>query len=397
MPATSNHTPLDGFRRLAVTHAASLGGDTLIAVALAGSIFFNVSADAARPKVLLYLAVTMVPFAVVSPVIGPALDRTRGGRRLVLAVSAGGRALLCLLMADHISSLYFYPEAFGALALSKAHVVGKAALVPAVVPDETVLVEANSRLALVGVLAGIVLAPLAAGAQALVGAPWVLRGGAFVFVAASVSAMRIPQAKRVAAPAGPVEQAELRVASILLASTSMAVLRAAIGFLTFAAGFVFKRSRESSWVFGAAIAAGAAGGLVGALAAPRLRRFVREEVILVGSLLVPAAVALLAARDFSREGVFLVAGAVGAGASAGRLAFDSLVQRDAPDAARGRTFARFETRFQLVWVAGAFVPVVVPIPGTLGFVMLGAGLGVSGLTYLAGVRAARAAPRSGPA
>ncbi|MGH2577850.1 MAG: MFS transporter, partial [Actinomycetota bacterium] len=94
MPATP--APGDSpFSRLALAHALSVGGDTVIAVALAGSIFFNVSADAARPKVLLYLGVTMVPFAIVAPVVGPALDRTRGGRRLVLAGSAAGRAVLC--------------------------------------------------------------------------------------------------------------------------------------------------------------------------------------------------------------------------------------------------------------------------------------------------------------
>jgi hypothetical protein len=77
------------------------------------------------------------------------------------------------------------------------------------------------------------------------------------------------------------------------------------------------------------------------------------------------------------------------GASAGRLAFDSLVQRDAPDAARGRTFARFETRFQLAWVAGAFIPAALPIRGRLGFLILAVGLGFAGLSYLAGVRASR--------
>ena len=46
-----------------------------------------------------------------------------------------------------------------------------------------------------------------------------------------------------------------------------------------------------------------------------------------------------------------------------KLAFDSLVQRDAPDANRGRSFARFETRFQLVWVIGALLPLLLlPIP-----------------------------------
>jgi hypothetical protein len=86
---------------------------------------------------------------------------------------------------------------------------------------------------------------------------------------------------------------------------------------------------------------------------------------------------------------------VAVGAAAGRLAFDSLVQRDAPEAARGRTFARFETRFQLAWVGGAFVPAAIPdLPGRLGFLVLAVGLAFFGLSYLAAVRAAKVAAAS---
>ncbi len=388
MPAT----PAPGaspFARLALAHALSVGGDTLIAVALAGSIFFNVSADAARPKVLLYLAVTMVPFSVVAPVMGPALDRTRSGRRFVLAVCAGGRALLCLLMAGHIDSILFYPEAFGALALSKGALVAKSALVPAVVPDDTALVEANSRLALIAVLAGVALAPLAAGVSALFDARWVLRLGTLVLAAAAVAALRVPAAQKLAPPVAPAEVAELRAPPVLLAATAMAILRAGVGFLTFVVAFALKREHEPSWVFGVVLAAGALGGLIGAVAAPPLRRRLREETILVTALLLPAVVGIFGARGFSRVGVAVVAVAVAMGAAAGRLAFDSLVQRDAPDAARGRTFARFETRFQLAWVAGAFIPAALPIPGRLGFLVLAIGLGFAGLSYLGGVRASR--------
>ena len=377
------------FSRLALAHALSVGGDTLIAVALAGSIFFNVSAEAARPKVLLYLAVTMVPFAIVAPVMGPALDRTRGGRRLVLAGCAAGRALLCLLMASDINSILLYPEAFGALALSKGALVGKSSLVPAVVPDHTALVEANSRLALVAVLAGVVLAPVAAGLSALTDARWVLRLGTLVLAAAAVAALRIPSARTLAPPAAPAEVAELRAPPVVLAATAMAVLRAGVGFLTFGAAFALKRGHEPSWFFGLVLAAGALGGLIGAVVAPPLRRRLREETILVAALLLPAVVGIFGARGFSRVGVAVVAGAVSRGASAGRLAFDSLVQRDAPDATRGRTFARFETGFQLAWVAGAFIPVAAPMPGRLGFLILAVGLGFAGLSYLAGVRASR--------
>ena len=31
-----------------------------------------------------------------------------------------------------------------------------------------------------------------------------------------------------------------------------------------------------------------------------------------------------------------------------------------PDAVRGRSFARFETRFQITWVVGALIPVAIP-------------------------------------
>ena len=377
------------FSRLAIAHALGVGGDTVIAVALAGTIFFNVSADAARPKVLLYLAVTMVPFAIVAPVMGPALDRTHGGRRLVLAGCAAGRALLCLLMAGDINSLLFYPEAFGALALSKGAMVAKSALVPAVVPDHTALVEANSRLALIAVLAGLVLAPAAAGLSALTDAGWALRLATLVLAAAVVAALRIPPAEKLAPPAAPAEVAELRARPVLLAATAMAVLRAGVGYLTFVVAFALKRGHEPSWFFGVVLAAGALGGLLGAVAAPPLRRRVREETILVAALVLPAVVAIFGARGFSRVGVVVVAFAVSLGASAGRLAFDSLVQRDAPDAARGRTFARFETRFQLAWVAGAFIPAALPIQGRLGFLILAVGLGFAGLSYLAGVRASR--------
>ncbi|MEZ5230449.1 MAG: hypothetical protein R2710_28410 [Acidimicrobiales bacterium] len=36
-------------------------GESLFALSLVGSLFFNVSIDAARPRILLYLAVTMAP------------------------------------------------------------------------------------------------------------------------------------------------------------------------------------------------------------------------------------------------------------------------------------------------------------------------------------------------
>ena len=83
---------------------------------------------------------------------------------------------------------------------------------------------------------------------------------------------------------------------------------------------------------------------------------------------------------------------VAIGAGAGRIAFDSLLQRDGPEHLRGRAFARFETRFQLAWVAGALVPVALldVITKRTGFFLLALVLGFAGLSYVAGLRARHA-------
>jgi cyanate permease len=131
-----------------------------------------------------------------------------------------------------------------------------------------------------------------------------------------------------------------------------------------------------------------AGSFVGAALGPRLRRRLVEERILLGSLVLVVAVGVLALRLGGRPGAAVLAAAVGVAAGAGKLAFDSIVQRDAPDAVRGRTFARFETRFQLAWVAGAALPVAVHIPNDVGIAVIAAGAAVAFLSYLAGLRAA---------
>ena len=80
------------FGRLALTHVLMTAGDTMFAVSLAGSLFFSISPTAAKDKVLLYLLLTMGPFAVVAPALGPLIDRSRGARRAMVVASALGRA-----------------------------------------------------------------------------------------------------------------------------------------------------------------------------------------------------------------------------------------------------------------------------------------------------------------
>lgn len=381
------------FSRLAVVHILAVAGDTLVTMALAGSLFFSISPQAARGRVALYLLLTVAPFAVVAPLLSPVIDRTSGGRRALIIGGAASRAVVCLAMAGHLTSLMLFPEAFAVLVLSKAHMVTKSALVPSTVSGEGELVSANSRLAVISVLAGFAAAlpgivVLKIGA---LGAPWVVRLAALAFAATALAGFRLvrpaPSDEPAAAPS--VVAAELHTASVRMAATAMGILRGIVGFLTFLVAFDFRHDHAPAWWFGLVLAASMAGSFVGAAAAPQLRRRLEEERILLGSLALVVVVALLALRVGGHPSAALLAAAVGVANGAGKLAFDSIVQRDAPDAVRGRTFARFETRFQLAWVAGAALPVAVHIPIDVGTVLLAAAAAVAWFSYLAGRRAIR--------
>ena len=331
-------------------HAISVAGDACLTVSLAGSLFFQSPTSAAREKVLLYLLLTMAPFAIVAPILGPMLDRTRGGRRLLVVASAAGRAVICLFMAMYVTDpapegLLVYPLAFGALVLAKGHSIAKSSLVPALVKSDDELVNANSRLALLSVIAATIGGMPAAGIQQLFGADWSLRrrrGGVRGGRGARAEDPADPGARR-RGPAScrTLEEAEIHQPSILLAGSAMAVLRGAVGFLAFFVAFALK---DDLFGLGVALAASAVGGFLGVVAAPVLRRSVREETILAGSLVVPAVFALLGTLLGDAIGFVVAAFALAVGAAAGRLGFDSVLQRDGPDAVRGRAFARFETR-----------------------------------------------------
>lgn len=390
---------LNPFGKLAIAHAVAVVGDAALTVSLAGSIFFSQPLGESRTQVLLYLLLTLAPFAVVAPIIGPVLDRSRAGRRTLLAVGCFGRAVVCFLMAGNLDSLYLFPLAFVALVLSKGHQVAKSALVPEVVPDAE-LVDANSRLSLIVVAASLAGGLPAAALVAVFDASWALLLATVVFVVAGVLSLQIPGASRVGEAETPEERQELATPSIVFAGTAMAVLRGGVGFLTFLLAFLLKQAGQPAWFFGVVLVASAVGGFLGVVITPVLRRRIKEETILASSLVVPAVVALFSARNGGRTGAVAIAFAVAVGAAAGRIAFDSLLQRDGPEHLRGRAFARFETRFQLAWVAGALVPVALLewLTKRSGFFLLALLLGFGGLSYVAGLRARHAwgpTPRRG--
>ena len=376
------------FARLARAHALAVAGDTLVAIALAGTLFFSIDVGEARSEVFLYLALTMAPFSVVAPLVGPALDRSVGGRRWMVVGSSALRAVVCLLMVGHVDSLLLFPEAFALLVLAKGYQVAKSALVPTAVRSDEELVEANSKLSLISGLVGFAAALPGGVLLQLGGSEWVLGLAAIVFAVGAVVAVRIPRTAVAEAPETEEARAELRSSGVLLAATAMGLLRGIVGFLTFLLAFALRSGDAPAWHFGLVLGVSALGGLAGAGLAPVVRQSLPEERMLTTALAGVATLGLLGAWLGGLSGAAVVALSVGVGAAFGKQAFDAIVQRDAPDANRGRSFARFETRFQLIWVAGAVLGIV-PMPTWIGFLGVALTAAFAAISYTAGTRGAQ--------
>lgn len=372
------------FRRLARTHALIAIGDVAMYGAVAGEVL-SLGPDAQRSAVLRYLIVSFAPFVVVAPLIGPTIDRIPGGRRMVVQITAVVRALLYVMMAFHTDDILLYPLVFVALVMQKTYAVSKSALVPSVVRNDDELVEANSKLGLIsGLVGALAIGPLLGlghfSAQAA------LMVGVLAFIVATISARQLPREAIASKPAELAEREELRSAGIVLASGAMMSIRGVIGFLTFHLLF-WLREDYGLAQFGIAAGASTLGSMGGNIVAPRLRRALREEVMLTIALAVIAGSGIVAALTGGLGTAIAVAFVANFSAAISRLAFDSIVQRDAPDANQGRAFARYETRFQLAWVLCGLPPVFFTLPGQVGFLVVGLVGTFAAASYLIGSRA----------
>jgi MFS family permease len=396
-----------GMMRLLDLHAVSCAGDTLVAIGLAGTIFFGVPTGEARDRVALYLLVTMVPFAVLAPLVGPMLDRFRHGRRYALAVTMLGRAVLAWIIAENLVGLALYPAAFGVLALSRAYGVARSAAVPRLLPPNLGLSQAGARASVYGTVAGAIVAPIGAAAFWF-GPQWPLRVASLIFAVGVIVALRLPGKADSDEPETlpkvfhlpwrhRAENGDRVLSGPLVIATLIgsACHRALYGFLLLFLAFAIREGDLPTSVLGIGLGPAGALGLIGAAMALgtfastaigtglRIRRPLRIQTV---GLVVVATTGVLATLRFSLASVVLFCLAAAVSSGLAKLAVDASIQERVPETVRASAFAHAETLLMLAWVAGAALGLI-PLDGRVGVAVAAVGV------VAAAVRAARVSRR----
>lgn len=408
--ATADGADKSGLTALTYATMANFASDAAMAVALANTLFFSAATGEDKTKVALYLVITIAPFALIAPLIGPLLDRLQNGRRLALATSFGLRAVLAVVLVYNYDTWGLYPAALGMMVLSKSFSVLKSAVTPRVLPPEIDLVRVNSRLTVFGLIGGTIVAGGLAGAIAFVsnsaGALWFTCA---IAVLGAYLSMRIPAwvevtegevpatisyhgdaATEVLTPdTKPEKRRQPLGRAVLTGLWGNGTIRVLTGFLTLYIAFVAKSRTEheplqQALMLGLVGVAAGIGNFAGNAAGARMK-LGRPSMMVLRCTIAVTVIAIIAAIA---DNLLLAAAAalVASGASAlAKVSLDASLQHDLPPESIASGFGRSETVLQLSWVVGGTMGVLLPTEYWLGFtvvsVVLTIGLVQTILTY----------------
>lgn len=405
--ATADGADKSGLTALTWPVVANFAVDSAMAVALANTLFFAAATGESKGRVALYLLITIAPFAVIAPLIGPALDRLQHGRRAALSASFLLRTMLAVVLimnydpaTGSYASWVLYPCALGMMVLSKSFSVLRSAVTPRVMPPTIDLVRVNSRLTMFGLIGGtIVGGGVAAGAEWLFSTLLDLPGALFVVVFVTLAGasltMRIPkwvESTEGEVPTtltyhghggewdwldenptevitkGPRRQPLGR--NIITCLWGNCTIKTMVGFLFLYPAFVAKAHDASGWVqlgiLGTIGVAAGVGNFAGNFTAARLT-LGRPATLVVRAAIAVTALALAAAVTGSLV-VAAVATFVTSGASAiAKASLDASLQHDLPEESRASAFGRSESVLQLAWVLGGAMGVLVYTELWVGF------------------------------
>jgi MFS family permease len=382
---------LRDFRRLFAIRLTSQFGDGLIQFGLAALFFFSPEKASTAHGVAAAFAVLLAPFTIVGPWAGVFLDRWR--RRQVLLVGNLLRVVFTLLlvwaMAATGEGVLVYVLALTILSINRFLLAALSAALPRVVDGE-LLVTANSvaptlgaGAAFLGAAAGVLLhRVLPTG-----GPNGTLVAAAVVFLAASLLPLRLA-ADRLGPdhrPTGGEIVDQLRHLAHGLADGArhvmarrtpanalavMAIHRFIYGAMFIAAILVSRNvlaapsdTNAGFANFAVILGASAVGFGLAAVVTPVVHEWISPHRWIALCLVLGAASQLLLTITLTRTTMLIGSVLLGLAVQGGKIAVDTIVQRDTDDDYRGRAFSLYDMLYNSAFVAAAALAALV-LPDT---------------------------------
>lgn len=381
-----------GFRRLFGARLGSQWADGMFQASLAGSVLFNPQHATTPGDMAASFAVLLLPYSIVGPFIGTLLDRY--SRRHLMTFAQVLRALIGMLTAVLVwtgyQGLWFYVVTLVALSLSRFFLSGCSAALPHVVSPQT-LVSANAFTTTSGSVISIIGGGMSIGLLGVTG-----KGdhGYAVICALSLAGNLLAAflLSRFAPPSiGPdlmTRQAAARPADVLrefmegarhLAQHSeasgvlstIATHRFIFGLVTVSLLLQFKNHVEPGGLLpseiaglGIALGIGGLGTLTGATITPAATRVIGKNAWIVGvysTVGVASGLVMLVDQPWA-----LLAAAFGLGfaGQSVKVCADTIVQETIHESFQGRTFAVYDTTFNVMFVLGViFAASTLPASG----------------------------------
>lgn len=408
-----------GLTALMYATIANFAVDAVLAVSLAGTLFFSATTGESKGSVAAYLLVTIAPFAVLAPVIGPLLDRIRTGRRVAMSLTFAARVILAAVLLQNFDSWLLYPAALGMLVLSKSYGVLKSSVTPRLAPENLDLVRANARLMITGHIGGSMVVGGAAAAVAFVFSPkealWLLllcalagiylcglipstaeSSGDEIFadpfaptddLGPAMGAPDGEEAPTVVAPTASSASSSLigrwrRSMSVRFpdatrtAMWGTAMQRLGTGFMTIYVAFVAKSSHtlsgtEQLALLGVVGAAGGVGTFLGNTVGSRVK-FARPRFTVIMLAVVSLASVVVAAVVDGVPTAAVATLLLSLGSAISKSCLDATIQSGLDQSAQASAFGLSETILQLSWVLGGTLGLLLPTELTVGMAVLAA-------------------------
>lgn len=371
------------FRRLYAARLSGQWADGVFQASLAGTVLFNPQQAATPADLAASFAVVLLPYSMVGPFVGVLLDRY--SRRRLMAWSNLLRALLGLLVSALVwigyQGIGFYALALLALSLSRFFLSGLSAALPHVAPRES-LVSANAFtttsgtiISLIGGGCAIALSNLISqsshgyGAIAAMSAIGTLLA-AWLMSRFGVMALGPDHTQRESA-SGIVDVARgmwagakhlVRHGEAFGVLLCIAAHRFIFGGMMVALINIFKNHVPADGPvphgisgIGLAAATGGAGALLAATVTPAISRAIGKNAWISVSYVVFGTGGSLLFLIDSPIAVLVAIFCLGFAGQGVKVCGDTIVQESIAESFRGRTFAVYDTSFNVCFVIGVVI------------------------------------------